>query len=327
MSSAQSGQILYLSRADVDALALPMAEVIAGLEAMFEAKGKQEVEMPPKPGIHPQPDAFIHAMPAYIPAMGAAGLKWVSGFPANQSKGLPYIHGLVILNDPETGVPLCVMDATWITAIRTGAATAVAAKYLARPESRTVGILACGVQGQSNLRALAEIFELERVHCFDAVASIAQEFCEQMSAALNIEIVPVSCAEEAVRGMDLVVTSGPIFKEPTPVIEAGWMAPGSFACPVDFDSYFTGAALLEADILVTDDHEQFHYYKSEGYFQSTPQPEADLGELAVGTKTGRSNPEQRCIAINLGLALEDMATAIRLYERARAAEVGRWLEM
>ena len=127
------GSILYLSRRDVEAIQLPMQEIIDALDEMFKEKGRGKVEMPPKPGIHTQPDAFIHAMPAYIPSLQAAGVKWVSGYPANQAKGLPYITGLLILNDPETGVPLAVMDCTWITAKRTGAATAIAAKYLARP--------------------------------------------------------------------------------------------------------------------------------------------------------------------------------------------------
>ena len=102
-----------------------MSQVIRALEDVFIEKGNHRVEMPPKPGIHPCPDAFIHAMPAYVPAMGAAGVKWVSGFPQNMPKNLPYISGLLILNDPETGIPVCVMDCTWITAKRTGAATGV----------------------------------------------------------------------------------------------------------------------------------------------------------------------------------------------------------
>ncbi len=135
-------QILYLSQTDVAAVGLTMAEIIDALEAAFREKGEGRVEMPPKPGIHPgEGDNFIHAMPAYIPAMKSAGVKWVSGFPENASRGLPYITGLLILNDVETGLPLAVMDCVWITAMRTGAATAVAARYLARPESSVVGIL------------------------------------------------------------------------------------------------------------------------------------------------------------------------------------------
>src|SRR5580765_2142752 len=125
-------EILYLSRADVIDVGLSMQEIIRAVEEMFREKGEGRVEMPPKPGIHTQPDAFIHAMPAYIPALKSAGIKWASGYPGNQKRGIPYITGLLILNDPETGIPLAVMDCAWITAQRTGAATAVAAKYLAR---------------------------------------------------------------------------------------------------------------------------------------------------------------------------------------------------
>ena len=120
-------RLLYLSRADVEATRLPMPAIIEALEAAFREKGHGRCEMPPKPGIHPGPpgnDNFIHAMPASVPALGAAGVKWISGFPRNDARGLPYISGLLILNDPGTGLPKAVMDATWITAMRTGAATA-----------------------------------------------------------------------------------------------------------------------------------------------------------------------------------------------------------
>jgi ornithine cyclodeaminase/alanine dehydrogenase-like protein (mu-crystallin family) len=150
--------ILYLSRKDVETINLPMREIIDVLEAMFKEKGLGRTEMPPKPGIHTRPDTFIHAMPAYITSLESAGMKWVSGYPDNQKKGLPYITGLLLLNDPETGIPIAIMDCTWITAKRTGAATAVAAKYLARPDSTTIGIVACGVQGRSHLEALTSLF-------------------------------------------------------------------------------------------------------------------------------------------------------------------------
>ena len=103
-------KLLYLSQEDVRTVALDIKTIIDLLEKAFREKGVGKVEMPPKPGIHTQPDAFIHAMPAYIPSLRSAGIKWVSGYPANQSKGLPYITGLLILNDVETGVPLAIMD-------------------------------------------------------------------------------------------------------------------------------------------------------------------------------------------------------------------------
>src|SRR4030043_1434689 len=138
-------QILYLSQADVVKVNLDMATVINLLETAFREKGAGKVEMPPKPGIHTMPEGFIHAIPAFIPTLKSAGIKWVSGYPENFKRGLPYITGLLILNDVETGFPYAVMDCAWITAYRTGAASALAAKYLARPESKTAGILACAV--------------------------------------------------------------------------------------------------------------------------------------------------------------------------------------
>ena len=169
-------QILYLSRADVEAVDLPMREIIELLETAFREKGNGKVEMPPKPGIHTMPDAFIHAMPAYIPAMQSAGIKWVSGYPDNYKRELPYITGLLILNDVETGIPYAIMDCTWITAMRTGAASALSAKYLARPESNSVGILACGVQGRTNLEALACLFPVKRVYAYDIFPAVQERF-------------------------------------------------------------------------------------------------------------------------------------------------------
>src|SRR3569832_434595 len=259
--------LLYLSRRDVELAGLPMRSVIAAVERMFELKGRGLVEMPPTPGIHPRPDAFIHAKPAFIPAKDAAGIKWVSGYPQNQKRGLPYINGLLILNDPATGVPLCVMDCTWITAQRTGAATAVAAEFLARPDSASAGILACGVQGRSNLEALACRFRLQRVAAYDVRPGVAARYAEEMGDLLGEDIEAVDRPEEAVRGMDLIVTSGPILKKPSPVIEAEWIAPGAFASPVDFDSYWKPAARARFDLLATDDKAQFEFYRKDGYFR------------------------------------------------------------
>lgn len=319
--------ILYLSRKDVEAVNLSIAEIIEALDRMFKEKGEGRVEMPPKPGIHTRPDAFIHAMPAYIPSLESAGMKWISGYPQNQKKNLPYISGLLILNDPETGLPMVVMDATWVTAKRTGAATAVAARYLARQESSSAGILACGVQGRSNLEALACLFQIERIKAYDIVPEAARAFAKEMAGVVKADIEIVNDPREAVAGMDLVVTSGPILKNPAPVIEAGWLSEGSFASPVDFDSYWQGEALKQSDKLATDDTNQMKYYRREGYFKNTPLPYADLGEIAAGLKPGREKPEERVICVNLGLALDDMATAIRIYHKAREMGIGQHLPL
>lgn len=321
------GRLLYLSRADVEAVALDMASVLAAVERGFVEKGHGRVEMPPKPGIHTRPDAFLHAMPAYLPALRSAGVKWVGGYPENAARGLPYISGLLVLNDVDTGLPYALMDCTWITAFRTGAATALAARHLARPDSASVAILACGVQGRVNLEALALVLPITRAYAYDLRRDVQQRFVAEMGNRLGIEVIGVDAPHAAVAAADVIVTSGPILKRPTPTIEAGWVAPGAFASAVDFDSYWSGAALAEFDRIATDDHAQFAYYRTLGYFEQTPTPDADLGELAIGRKPGRASRDERTLAINLGLALDDMAVAPEVYRRALERGIGTWLPL
>jgi ornithine cyclodeaminase/alanine dehydrogenase len=321
-------ELLYLSQSDVVATGLTMGEIIDLLETAFQERGQGRVEMPPKPGIHPgEGDNFIHAMPAYIPAMDSAGIKWVSGFPDNHQRGLPYITGLLILNDPETGLPIAVMDCVWITAMRTAAATAVAARQLARPESSVLGVLGCGVQGRTNTEALDVLFPLEKVMAYDVDPKAVADFAADVSSRFDLEVVPVETPQEAVTGCDMVVTAGPILKVPHATIQAGWLDQGAFASLVDFDSYWHPDALQEADKFCTDDVPQLEHYRSIGYFQGIPPIYADLGELVTGQKPGRETPAERTIACSLGLAMDDMAVAPTIYQRAVEQEIGTWLEL
>jgi ornithine cyclodeaminase/alanine dehydrogenase-like protein (mu-crystallin family) len=319
--------LLYLSQQDVVNVGLGVEKIIDLVEQAFQEKGNGNVEMPPKPGIHTQPDAFIHAMPAFIPAMRSAGIKWVSGYPENQARGLPYITGLLILNDIDTGLPYAIMDCVWITAYRTAAATAIAAKYLADAGSNTVGILACGVQGRTNLEALNALFPLKKVWAYDIVPEALSMYVDEMSEKLDLEIIPVEKPIEAVRESDLVVTSGPILKHPEPTIQSGWLKACGFASAVDFDSYWSADALAEMDKISTDDHAQFKYYRSVGYFQDTPDPYADLGEIVIGSVPRRERVDERIIAINLGLAIDDMAVAPEIYRRAIEMGIGVELQL
>jgi ornithine cyclodeaminase/alanine dehydrogenase len=304
-----------------------MSEIIAALESMFREKGEGRVEMPPKIGVHTMPDAFIHAMPASIPAQKAVGMKWVGGYPANTQRALPYITGLLILNDHETGVPIALMDCTWITAQRTGAASAVAAKYLARADSSTVGILGCGVQGRSNLEALKVAFPLKKVFAYDTHPDRGKRYAQEMSRRFEVEATPVSDPKQAIVHSDIVVTAGPILRKPHATIQPGWLAKGAFASLVDFDSYWHPTALHEADKFTTDDVPQLHHYRDIGYFQDIPPIYADLGELVTRRKPGRESSDERTMACNLGLALDDLAVAPLIYARALEAGVGTWLPL
>jgi len=322
------GEVLYLSLSDVKRLNIPMEEIIRIVEEAFCEKAAGRTEVPPKPGVHPKNDAFIHAMPAYLPKMKAVGIKWVAGFPENPKKGLPYISGLLVLNDTETGFPTCVMDCTWITAKRTGAATAVAAKHLAREDSRVLGVLGCGAQGRSNLEALMVVCKnLEQVKAYDINERTLREYVKEMAALHGIGITPVESPKRAVEGCDIVVTAGPILKKPRPIIEESWFRDGGLACPLDFDSYWRPEAMHSMHKFCTDDRDQLAYYEAQGYFADLPEVYAELGEIVAGVKPGRENAKERIMAMNLGLAIEDIATAAYVFQKAKKANVGRVLPL
>lgn len=321
-----SNHLLYLSQQDVASAGVTMAEIIDLLEIAFQEKGNHRTEMPPKPGIHPGGgDNFIHAMPAYIPAMKAAGIKWVSGFPDNLKLGVPYINGLLILNDAETGLPISVMDCVWITGMRTGAATALSARYLARPDSSSIGILGCGVQGRTNFEALNVLFPLQRVKAFDAQREAAQSYAKEIRTRFDVHVEIVETPEAAVKGSDIVVTAGPILKKPHATIQAGWLSKGAFASLVDFDSYWHAEAMKEAAKFCTDDTPQMLHYQTLGYFQEIPPIHADLGQLVTGEKPGRETVEEKTMTANLGLAIDDMAVAPLIFQKAREKGIGTWL--
>lgn len=323
-----SNQLLYLSKAEVASAGVTMADIIDALETVFREKGNGATEMPPKPGIHPgPPDSFIHAMPAYVPALKSAGIKWVSAFPENSDKGLPYVTGLLVLNDTDTGLPIAVMDCVWITAMRTGAATAVSATFLARSDSSVVGVLGCGVQGRTNVEALANRFPVKRVMAYDTSGTSQKTYATDISQKLDLEVIPVATPKEAVSGCDIVVTAGPILKKPHATILAGWLDEGAFASLVDFDAYWHSEAMMAVDKFCTDDTAQLHHYRGMGYFKAVPDIHADLGELAAGEKVGRETETERTMTANLGLAIADMAVAPLIYRQAKEKGIGTWLPL
>jgi ornithine cyclodeaminase/alanine dehydrogenase-like protein (mu-crystallin family) len=323
--------LVYLSQADVKGLGMTMREVLDALDLGFAAKGRGNTEMPPKPGIHTRPDCFIHAMPAYVQELEVAGLKWVSGYPPNTAKGLPYISGLLVLNDCETGMPLAVMDCAWITAMRTGASVGISARYLARPGSDTVAIVGCGAQARTSLMALfEELPDLVDVRCYDLFPDATQRFIVDMAALFPaLRFVTCASAPDAARSADVVVTAVPIVVDPKPDLDAGMLKEGGLAVALDYDSAWTSAAMQECDRFCSDDVDQLLSTKAHGvYFGGIPAAVgADLGELAAGLKPGRESDTERIFSMNMGVAVEDMVTAKVLYERALERGAGARLPL
>jgi len=162
-------KVLCISQEQVESLGIQVSEVMDAVERGFVLKGNKQMEMPAKIGIHPRQDCFIHAMPCWVGGeVDAAGIKWVSGYPINQAAGLPYITGIMVLNDPQTGFVKAIMDANWITAWRTGAASGVCAKHLADPDSETIAVIGLGVQGRTNTVALLEALpKVKKIKAYD----------------------------------------------------------------------------------------------------------------------------------------------------------------
>jgi ornithine cyclodeaminase/alanine dehydrogenase-like protein (mu-crystallin family) len=313
-------ELLYLSRKDVEGLGISMKEILEVVDQGFRLKGLGKTEMPPKPGIHPRPNCFVHAMPAYVKEVESAGIKWVSGYPSNLEKGLPYITGLLILNDTETGIPIAVMDCAWVTAMRTGASVGVAARYLARRGSSVVGILGCGVQGRSSLRALVETLPaLSHVHCYDLHPEAGKRYVDEMNPLFpSLKMKICSEAAEVIEGADVAVTAIPMATKRNPSLAAGILKKGGLAVSLDYDSAWTDSAIRECDKFISDDINQLLYTKTGGtYFSGIPETiYADLGEVVAALKPGRQADTERIFCMNMGIAINDMVTAKLIYQRA-----------
>jgi alanine dehydrogenase len=314
--------IRYLSRADVEAVGLSGVDVIEILEGAFRAKRAGDVEMPPKIGVHPREDAFIHAMPAYVSDTDAVGIKWVAGYPSNQPLGIPYIHGLFVLSDAETGRPLAVMDATWITELRTAAASMLGIRALADRRVEAIGILGCGRQGHVHLELAEQVFPtLRRVALFDR----HPERAEALAAAHpKLEAQGASAAAEIGPGAHVVISSAAIVRNPERPLRREHLADATVACAVDFDATLSEDVFDGAASFVVDDVAQYRYYRQQGYFAGYPPEATELAEVLGSETPHRSGLK---VYVPLGIALEDVAVAAEINRRAADADLGQELPL
>jgi alanine dehydrogenase len=304
--------VIYLRRSEVRELLPPLDAQIDVVERTYRAHGEGRVELPPKPGIHPRPNAFIHAMPAYLRDDDVAALKWIAGYRSNKSRNLPYISGLIVVNDADTGLPVAVLDGAEITAARTAAASGVCVRRWAPPGWERAAILGCGEQGRFHALVLNALNPEAHIQAYDPHP--------ERIGQLEGNVVPCSSWEEAVDGADVIVSAGPIVDEPEPPIVT--LAEASLALPIDFDFYFSAAAVESADLFLVDDVAQFEYYRGQGHFDGWPSPAKSVGEALVAADEGR-----RVVCCNLGVAALDAAFAADVVSRAREEEIGTELPL
>jgi ornithine cyclodeaminase/alanine dehydrogenase len=320
-------QLLYLSRASIAQAALSLAEVEGAVERAFRAKAEGNATLPPKAGFRPTAaSAFFLPMPAALHTPPVAGIKWVTVGHGNLALGLPSVAALVVLNDLETGVPTAVLDGSWITAVRTAAASAIAARHLARKDSRRIGFIACGLQARSNFAALKACFPLEEAVLYSRRRETAEAFAAEL-AAEGMRARVVTEPSQAVAGMDIVVTSVPPEPGPHRFLDPDWLSPGAFATLVDLGRSWCSTGFERLDRIVTDDRTQTAANaKASGLPYGGPF-HAEIGEIIVGTARARAHDEERIVFLHPGIALADLALAHEIRERAIARELGVWLPL
>ncbi len=326
-----SFDVLWLSASDIDTLGISMSEIMDEVEQGFSAMGEGLGEMPAKIGVHPRKDCFIHAMPCHIGGdIDVSGVKVVSGYPPNQKKGLPYITGIFCLLDPETGVPIAVIDAGWITAWRTGAASGVYARHFGDPSTTSVAIIGLGVQGRVNLLAMKEVFpKLETVRMFDPFPAQVERFQKDMQPQLpGVQFVNCADVRKCVTGSDVIVTCSPILEKPQRFVSREWLKDDVLCISVDYDSAFQATCMAEN--FTCDNFNQYTWTKEQGsYFQNGyPHPDqiyADMGEICCKKKQGVRSGLRG--AVLMGIASHDVMTGALIFKKATVAKAGTTVQL
>lgn len=318
---------LYLSRDAVEGLGLSMARIIEVVESALVEKANGRVQMPAKHWMEARPTRWFGGMSSIVPSVGYSAMKWQSGSSENMARGVPYLTGMLFLNRLDDGLVSAVMDSTWLTQQRTAAASAVAVKYLAKADATAFAVLGCGVQARSHLEALQIVMpNLREVVAYDIVPAAAEAFARVVEQA-GLRARVVHSAREAVEATDVVITAGPIEPDLPRSIDVDWLHPGLLGVTLDYDCYWKPAAFNKADTLVTDDFAQIEHIKEYGYFVGCNAPHCELGAIAAGLAPRRMNSSDVIIVMNMGVAVEDVATAKEIYDLAIEKKVGTVLPL
>ncbi|MEW6087037.1 MAG: alanine dehydrogenase [bacterium] len=308
-----------------------MKDAIEAVEKAFYALGEGKTKMPAKLYLNlPEYNGDFRAMPAYIEGFKGCSMKWVNVHPDNKKKGLPTVMAIIILSDPDNGFPLCIMDAGYATALRTGAAGGIAAKYLARCDSQDIALVGCGAQAKTQLLALDKFFNIKKVKVWGFKTSEAETFIKKMDK--NFKMAVCGTVKECVYGCDIVVTTTPSRE---PIVKLEWLKEGVHINAIGADS--KGKEELDPGILkkariIVDCWEQASHSGeinvplSSGII-SKENIFADIGEIVTGKKRSRTRDKEITVFDSTGLAIQDTAIANVIYEKALREKKGRYIEL
>jgi len=321
--------LLWLSEDDVKSV-LNMDDTIKAVENAFRDHGLGKTQMPPKSYLYfTKYDGDLRTMPACMENLNAAGVKIVNVHPKNSGIGLPTVMALLVLNSPETGAPIAVMGGTFLTSMRTGAAGAIAAKYLARPESKAVGMIGAGAQARTQLLAISRIFKVEKVIVSNRSIESSKAFVKDAQTFLKCDYHTTVNRQEAC-DCDILITTTPVR---SPIVKDAWVKPGTHINAIGADA--KGKQELESSLtkrakVVVDDMTQAAHSGevnvpiSEGVLK----PEeiyAQIGEIVAGLKPSRTSDDEITIFDSTGLAIQDVSTGTTVYKRA--LELGKGLRL
>jgi alanine dehydrogenase len=326
---------LVLSEEDMKKV-LSLEEVIDAVESAFRMKGLGHAQMPPKQYLFMKKfNGDLRTMPAYLEENDTVAVKVVNSHPENPKKhGLPTVMATIILVDPRTGAPEAIMGGTWITALRTGAAGAIAAKYLANPKPKTVGIVGAGTQARTQLMGLELVFEtIKEVRVWDRAEKASVKYAEEMGIKYDqASIYSVKDITKAVQGADIIVTATPSRK---PLVSVEWVDDGTHINCIGADApgkqELDPAVLVKSKIIIDDWSQSCH-----GGEINVPLAEGmitkedvwgDICEIVAGLKRGRTSPEEVTVFTSTGLAIQDAATAKIAYKRALKQKIGEQIDI
>lgn len=325
----------WLSGADVAAAMPPLKERLRLAELTMTALARPGAsELPPKIAIHPRPEAsFVHAMPSHLRGDDATGdlvgMKWVAGYATNTALGLPGIHAVVVINDPETGIPTAMLDGAPITAERTAAVSGVGLRHFGPlpgasgvGESATeIAMIGAGVQGRSHLEVFAGLLPGATLRIFDRSPERAAALADVARATPGIAAAEVrATAREAVEGATVVFTAasfGPADERQT--MTNAWLREDATVIPIDYATYCAAEVAREAALFVVDQREQYLANRDAGNFDGYPDPMATIGEAILA---GTPRPAGRVVVTHLGVGLADLVFADAIVRSAEAAGLG-----
>jgi ornithine cyclodeaminase len=326
--------ITYLNGPDVERLALTDDEIIAAVESALAAQGRKETVIEPRVHLVPESSAKGHfnVLRGYVKPLGVAGVKVVSDFVDNYKVGLPSEMALLNLFDPGTGMPLAVIDATAITDMRTGAMTAIGAKYLAREGSKVLGHI--GARGTSywNVRLLDRLFDFDEIRVHSRRPESRSAFAERLGRDLGKRVVATGDWESCVRGADIVVEASRL-PEPAPMLKTEWIGKGALVIPYGTMSAVELSLTDIMDKMVVDDWGQCRKGLPFGALRQHVDSgrlhegnlHAELGEIVAGVKPGRERPDETILFWHRGLSTSDIALGHALLAKAKRRSIGQTL--